>query len=136
MKYTVISEKNIELIKFRLKQFIERVGSLSMVSHYPTNKLRTQVLGSKEDGLPIITKSNPSILTSDDYLLEIERDVDMGETPFIRVNYNEDQSGFLLKVGDKIRIATTSVHVFKEKSVHENGEANARTIWRNCNPPK
>ena len=97
--YITITAANIHLIAYRIKQFIENSGIIAMQCQYPTNKLLLQVFGKEyhiqDMKFDRITQSDISYLANDDYQLEIERNI--GKDPFIRINYQYFNSGFLLK---------------------------------------
>jgi len=109
MKYTTITKENIHLIAFRIKQFIERMEIIGMQCQYPTAKKMLTAFGKQPFPNNFITKSVISYLMISDYRLEIERN--MGKLPFIRINYQYNNCGMLLKVGDKICILPNHIHL-------------------------
>ena len=132
MKYTTITKDNIHLIAFRIKQFIERMGCVSMTNYYPWAALRKEVFGDIKDN---ITQSNECLMLASEYKMEIDRNC-IGrrkDDPFIRFNFHYGASAFLLEVGDKVCIKTNHIYA-KTKRILDNDKN--REIWKKGNPEK
>ena len=102
-KYTTITDKNIHLIMFRIKQFISRMQIISMQNFYLDTIQHNKQFGEKG-----IEKSQTSYLDANEY--KIETDFMHGRR-FIKVNYQAGNSAFLLEVGNKIRITPSNIYV-------------------------
>src|SRR6187399_246088 len=128
--YTTITEGNIHLIAFRIKQFIERMETIGMQNQYPTNKLMKQIFGdiNRNTDLEVITQSQVSYLSKNDYLLEIDRDI-RDNSPYIRINFQLGCNGMLLKVGDKVRITPNRFYIHQPHVIQKSNEAFPRKVW-------
>lgn len=133
MQYTTITKENIHLILYRLQRFVQKMEVVAMQNYYPTASLLKSITKEKSD-YNYITHSQVSYLDSNDYLLEIE--TEMGNLPFIRCNYQNNNSAFLLKVGYKIKILPNHIYIKKAHILYENKPQQAHLIETWCKGDK
>jgi hypothetical protein len=103
--YITVSNENIHLIAYRLKQFIYRMGTIAQKSIYPSTVKKVSLLGK---GKHDITESMIAYLSSSDFTLEVDTNYpDFGDK-FIRLNYQKNCNGRLITKGCNGTIIHTS----------------------------
>ena len=106
------------LVAFRIKQFIERMGAISMQRFYPDAKWRNKLFPPAANAPRLAEKSVKSYLMVGDYKVEVDhRKLGRKEKglSYIRINYAGNSSGFLIEIGDKIRFAGNDIYLIQNR---------------------
>ena len=126
--YITITKGNIHLVAFRIKQFIERMETIGMRSFYLDTMKNAKIFGK---GNFDVLQSQKNYLSKYDYNLEVDT---MRGNTFIRINYQMNCSGILLRVGEKIRITSSHIYTRRPRIHHKIGRAYPLEVWSKGDP--
>lgn len=114
-KYIKVSNGNIHIVLFRIKQFVNRMEVISMQAQYPIAVKMKKLFPNDKS---IVVKSQLSYLSQHDCVIEIDKEA--GGNKYIRVNYQQNTHAFLIQVGDKIRFTGNNIYTKYKNTLTKN----------------